>query len=100
MHTTVTELIARNGIFAWIAVASCVLLLIPFGAMQFTTAIQWGIGDFVLMGALLFVAGSAFVLAARKVRPARRWAVGVLVAALFLYVWAELAVGILTNLGS
>jgi hypothetical protein len=100
MHTTTTRFIARNSIFAWVAAASCALLLIPFSAMQFTTAVNWGISDFVVMGVLLFAAGSVFVLAARVVRPKRWWVVGVLLGAVFLYVWAELAVGIFTNLGS
>jgi hypothetical protein len=52
------------------------------------------------MGILLFAAGSVFVLAARAVHPKRWWAVGVLLGVVFLYVWAELAVGIFTNLGS
>lgn len=97
MNTTLGRFIACNSAFAWIALAACVLLLIPFGAMQFTTAINWGFADFVVMGLLLFVAGSAFVVAARKVARKYRVAVGVLVAAAFLCVWAELAVGILPN---
>jgi hypothetical protein len=68
--------------------------------MQFTPAVNWGVEDFVIMGGLLFAAGSAFVLVARKVRPKRWWVVGALVAVAFIYVWAELAVGIFTNLGS
>lgn len=100
MSTTANRFIARNSVFAWIALAACVLLLVPLGAMQLTTAINWGATDFAVMGVLLFAAGSAFVLAARKVSPKYRVAVGVLVFAAFLYVWAELAVGIFTNLGS
>ena len=100
MSATANRFIARNSVFAWIALATCALLLIPLGAMQFTTAINWGVADFVVMGILLFAAGSAFVLAARKVLPKHRLLVGVLVLAAFLYVWAELAVGIFTNLGS
>lgn len=100
MHTTATRLIARNSIFAWVAAASCTLLLIPISAMQFTAAVNWGIGDFVVMGILLFATGSVFVLAARRIRPKRWWVVGVLLGAVFLYVWAELAVGVFTNLGS
>lgn len=100
MNTTANRFMARNGVFAWIALATCVLLLIPLGAMQFTTAIDWGAADFAVMGILLFTAGSAFVLVARKVSPRYRLAVGVLIFAAFLYVWAELAVGIFANVGS
>lgn len=100
MHASADRFIARNSAFAWVALATCVLLLIPLGAMQFTAAVDWGATDFLVMGVLLFVAGCAFVLAARRVRPRRRWVVGLLVAAIFLYAWAELAVGIFTHLGS
>ena len=100
MKTIATPLIKRNIVFAWIALASIALLLIPFIAMQFTSAVNWSVGDFVVMGGLLFTAGSAFVIAARMVHRDHRWAVGALVAIVFVYVWAELAVGVFTNLGS
>ena len=100
MNTTVNRFIGRNSAFAWIASGAGALLLIPLGAMQLTTSVDWGVTDFVAMGVLLFVSGSLFVLAARKVSPMYRLVVGVLVVAAFLYVWAELAVGIFTSLGS
>ncbi|MFU8895736.1 MAG: hypothetical protein ACNA8J_05065 [Gammaproteobacteria bacterium] len=50
--------------------------------------------------ALLLGMGSLFVLLARKMPRKYRWVVGGLVAAAFLYLWAELAVGVFTNLGS
>ena len=104
MTTASNSLISRNSIFAWLAAAACALLLIPLGAMQLTDAVNWSATDcatdFAVMGALIFAAGSVFVLAARKVKPSRRLAVAVLVLALFLYIWAELAVGIFTNFGS
>lgn len=90
----------RNIVFAWLALAVCALLLIPYAATQFTSAVNWGVEDFVLMGGLLFVAGSTFVLAARKVRRKHWRAVGALVAIASVYVWAELAVGVFTTLGS
>lgn len=100
MNTAANQFIARNTVFAWIAAAACALLLMPLVAMQFTPAVNWGVADFAVMGVLLFAAGSAFVIAARRV-PRKYWlVVGVLVVAAFLYVWAELAVGVFTNLGS
>lgn len=100
MPATTSRFMAHNSVFAWIAMATCALLLIPFVAMRFTTAVDWSGGDFATMGTLLFSAGSVFVLVARRVSPRRRWVVGILVAAALLYVWAELAVGVFTNLGS
>lgn len=90
----------RKSVFVWIAIATCCLLLIPLGTMQFTSEVKWDVTDFMAIGLLLFGAGSMFVLAARKV-PRKYWLVlGVGVAGTFLYAWAELAVGIFTNLGS
>ncbi len=47
--------------------------------------------------------GSVFAwlaLLARKVPRIYRWVIGGLVAGVFFYLWAELAVGVFTNLGS
>jgi hypothetical protein len=52
------------------------------------------------MGVLLFGMTSLFVLVARRVPARRRVVVGGLFLLAFLYVWAELAVGVVTNLGS
>lgn len=99
MRAVADRFLARRSVFAWIALVACALLLIPLAAMQFTTEVDWDIADFAVMGVLLFVAGSAFVLAARRVSARYRPWAGVLVLAALLYVWAELAVGIFTNLG-
>ena len=94
------ELISRNSIFGWIAAATAGILLIPFAAMQVTSEVRWDEADFITMGLLLFGTGSLFVVTARKVAPGRRVFVGVMFLAAFLYVWAELAVGVFTNLGN
>lgn len=90
----------RDGVFAWIAFATGLLLLIPLIAMQFTNEVNWNAADFIVMALLVFGTGSLFVLVARRL-PRKHWgAVGVAFAAALFYVWAELAVGIFTNLGS
>lgn len=88
-HPTLTRTAASSA--AWVAV----LLLVPMVAMLVTREVNWGIGDFVVAGVLIFSARMAYALAIRKVtsRPGRlAWAVMILIG--FLLVWAELAVGI------
>lgn len=75
--------------------AAALLLALPWVAMQFTREVQWGLGDFLVFGALLASACGAFEVAVRLTThlPYRWWA-GVVIALAFLLVWAELAVGI------
>ncbi len=78
-----------------VALATALLLLVPLLAMAFTPEVSWGPGDFLAAGALLFSAGTAAVLALRRLdRPMhRRLALGGIAMALAV-VWAELAVGL------
>lgn len=92
--------IKESVVFAWIAAGTLALLLVPLLAMQFTTAVSWGVADFIVMGLLLFGTGSLYVLVARRVAPGRRAIIAAAFAIAFLYIWAELAVGVFTRLGS
>jgi len=95
-----THYLQRNTIFAWPGLTTGLLLLVPLAAMRFTDEVHWGLGDFAVMGLLLFGTASLFVLAARRA-PRRYWLpIGLLLGLGFLYAWAELAVGIFTHLGS
>ncbi|MDB5268511.1 MAG: hypothetical protein JWP58_1551 [Hymenobacter sp.] len=86
---TLTRSIAR------IALATALLLLIPLVAMQFDTGVNWTGSDFVAAGIMLFGSGLMFVLIARLGDNATyRVAAGVAVAAGFLLVWANGAVGL------
>lgn len=80
--------------------ATFVLLSIPLIAMQFTNEVNWTGSDFVIMGLMLLVTGSIAVTIYNRAKPRRRWLLIGAVLALFVYVWAELAVGIFTNWGS
>jgi hypothetical protein len=64
--------------------------------MQFTDEVVWDKTDFIVVGAMLAVACGTFELAARRTGNTRyRAAVGVAVAAAFILVWINLAVGII-----
>ncbi len=100
MRQKANDLILQNSIFIWIALATAAILLIPLIAMQFTTEVKWDEADFIVMGSLLFGVASLFVLAARKAQRKHRLLIGGMFIAAFLYLWAELAVGVFTNWGS
>ncbi len=79
------------------AAVTAAILMVPLLAMQYTKEVNWGIGDFVAAGALLFGAGMAYFLATRRTRGAlQKFVVAVLVLAVLATVWAELAVGLFT----
>ena len=84
-----------------VALVTAAVLMIPLVAMQFTSEVNWTGSDFVAAGVLLALAGLVLTFALRTVRSAksRLLAIG-LVGLGFLYCWAEMAVGIFTNLGS
>ena len=75
-------------------------MLVPLIAMQITTEVAWNPTDFLVMGSLQFGMASLLVLVARKLPRKHRLSVSGLFVAVFLYVWAELAVGVFTSLGS
>jgi len=74
------------------------LLLLPLIAMQFTAEVDWTVADFILFGAMLGTAGGVFERAA-KMTPSKayRAATGVALAAAFILVWINGAVGIIGN---
>ena len=72
------------------------LLLIPLIAMQFTDEVNWTLGDFLVAGCLLFGTGLLIDWVIRAVNnSAYRIIIYVVIVAILLLVWAELAVGIL-----
>ncbi len=85
---------SRWRIAAWSAAA--LLLLLPLFAMQVTDQVVWDVADFAFFGALLVGAGVTYELAARMTgNTAYRAAAGVALAAAFLLVWVNGAVGII-----
>lgn len=86
---------------ARIVFATVLVLLVPLVAMQFNDDVNWRPNDFVVAGVLLFLAGLGVDLIFTKVRTRNRKAAALAVLAVaFLYLWAELAVGVFTHWGS
>ncbi len=96
LYTALKErstMLARNAYrsVVGVALATALILLIPLLA-----GAPWTVFDFVFAGTLIFGTGLTYVLVARKGGSiAYRFAVGVALAAAFLLVWVNGAVGII-----
>ena len=85
---------SRWSIAVWSTAA--LLMLVPALAMQFTEEVAWDLADFLVFGAMLAGACGTYELASRLTRnSAYRAAVGVALAAAFILIWINLAVGII-----
>jgi hypothetical protein len=100
MMSKSTDIIRQNKVFSWIALATAAILTIPLIAMQFSDEWDWKLSDFVIMAVLLFGTGFTFVHVARVTPKKYRTVIGIVFFVALLYVWAELAVGVFTNIGS
>jgi len=87
---------------AWIRIlrpvvwgGAALLLLAPWVAMRFTHEVAWTGGDFAVFAAMLLAACVAFETTTRMARaPSYLLAAAIAIAAAFLLLWANLAVGI------
>jgi predicted membrane channel-forming protein YqfA (hemolysin III family) len=85
---------------AW-AIIVALILIVPLVAMQFTDEVNWTRSDFIVAGLLLFGSALIYELATNNMTNTKnRLAVGIVVAAVLLWLWAELAVGVFTDWGS
>ena len=83
--------------FLKLAIAVMFLLLLPLTFMQFTAEVNWDVIDFIVMGLMLFTAGSAVIIAYRNLSRKTFKIVTVATVLLFVWLWAELAVGVFTS---
>lgn len=77
-----------------IFIGAGLVLLVPLIAMLFTDEVQWGVFDFIVIGTLHIGAGLVYEFATTKVPKKYRGPIAVVIGALVLLTWAELAVGI------
>ena len=100
MKITDKNISSKSTVYLWIALATCLILMIPAVCMFTTDQVNWTWMDFVVMGILLFSTGTAIVIASKFWRGWRRAVVSAFIVFIFLYIWMELAVGIFLNFGS
>lgn len=90
-----TQTSIKKGLLG-VVIGTAFLLSIPFIAMQFTSEVNWSAGDFIIMGALLFIIGASYVVATRYIKDfVNRIAIAVALGSTLLLVWANLAVGLI-----
>ena len=71
------------------------LLFIPLFANIFSEEINWGLFDFLLMGALILITSISIKIANLKVSSVKSRSIIILIILMiFLLTWAELGVGI------
>jgi hypothetical protein len=92
------NIIAQNKDIASVFIITAGILMIPLIAMQFTSEVDWKIGDFTIIGILLSVIGLLIVAASRKIKNInhRILVIVALLGILFL-TWVHLAVGIIDS---
>ena len=74
------------------------LLLIPFIGTLFSSDVNWGVFDFIIMGGLLTLFGAGLRLVSTKTRSSKTRILGIsLLTLLFLAVWVELGVGFFSS---
>ncbi len=77
------------------------LLLTPAITMQFTAEVDWSLGDFLVAVVMFLVLGGAIEFVVRALRSGSTRVLAILaVVGVFLWLWAELAVGVFTDWGS
>jgi hypothetical protein len=90
------KLLMPNKNIIRLAIVTVCILMIPLIAMQFTDEVTWSVFDFIIMGGLIFGAGLAYELIAKRSGAiAYRVAVGMALGGMFLLIWLNMAVGII-----
>lgn len=101
MKSTNQSILMQNKVFAYIALGTGFILLIPLALNYLVEGVQWDLFDFIVAGTVIFGMSSIFVFAARMLKTTKQRVIaGLVVLGLFLFLWVELAVGVFTNWGS
>ncbi len=96
-----SSFVYNNSSFGWLALIVVTLLAAISLVILLSNGMTWSLSDFLIAGILLFGVGSLFILGAQKLRTtSHRIVGGVILLLMTIYIWAELAVGIFTNIGN
>ena len=72
-----------------------ILLMFPLIGTILSDQVDWGILDFLIMGAILLFVGIAISIVSQKIKnPKKRLFYNFVIILVFFLIWAELAVGI------
>ena len=94
MSNKVIKEIKKNGILR-VFIITGIILSIPLIAMQFSNEVDWDSTDFLVMGILISGIGLTYELIIKKLLNKKYWPLAaVILIGIFLFIWAELAVGI------
>lgn len=85
---------ASKPLIFYPSIVTAILLSIPLIGGMVSAEVNWSLSDFVIGGLLIFVVSTVEVMLWRTLPKKRRWPVMLLLLALFVVLWAEMAVGI------
>lgn len=78
-----------------IVLGTALILLIPLFAMQFSNEVNWDLADFLVAGFLLASTALIYEITTWNIKKINhRVAIGIILLAVLLLIWADLAVGI------
>jgi len=90
-----------QNVFVRVGLKVLVILAILYIVTLLSPGAEWTLSDFMFAAAFFMVVGLAFELLVHRVKDTKkRLIAGVVLALAFVYLWAEAAVGIFTNIGS
>lgn len=94
MNASSTNTMHKKNVIR-IAIVTALILSIPLVAMQFSDEVDWGLHDFIVIGALLFGTGMIYEFGIKKLRTTTQQMIAAaILLAVLLLIWAELAVGV------
>lgn len=94
-----TQAATRRKSIISVLIVTVLVLSVPLVAMEFSDEVNWGLGDFIIIGALVFVTGLVYEFQVKHIRnTTHRVVAGIALAAVLFLIWAQLAIGLIEKL--